>query len=581
MQSVYDKVLGEIATEKDKFDLGDIIKPHSNSGTHASQTRNEQGFEIEAPNSDKEFKGNNQGEFFEQEHTQEDEEFFKGMVSGASSDMPTDFTGQFKFEFEQKVEKVQDDFIIELPKEETGDFQQVIGDITPHKTILENNLISGYNSTISFNRTEKNSPGTRSPKFEWGADSGNFFSFPSSKDEIQQEGSYIQPSQEHDTSTDIIIKPPTPVKSEEIFNFPQEEPIRKRKKIFDDDEPAVIPPSKLDHSQDSWTFDQRPTQSLPTVYNPSSSSIDFNQNFVQKSFDIGKIHEPVHVGRPLDLVSDLESTPERRTGLNLFGFDLKPPPTDQTSQADDLGFSKFEQGWKKQKHNLIDNDDQIIIQNPVIRTNTHQDAVNHKSFYPQTNFQNIEAQQSPYLNPYLSTTNQSFRPPEMPFSHQTGIFLQPRTDHLQSHPPHPQSAGTSWSQSFEAPQRQLPVTSPLDNFDLLSLSIDPVIPPKPAFTASPKRILNPFDEPAEPSPPHHQPPITATHHQPPATTQQPPTPVAERRDDRDGRPPSLNDFRLLQHEVLTFKEHAGKSAMDLSGTLLLKAERGHAVDNGH
>jgi hypothetical protein len=580
LETVYEKVLGELAVNKDKFDLGDILKTPGAGSSQGGQTRPEGGFEIDGPNEDKESNGKKDGQFVDQEQLQEEVEFFKGMLSGSSPDADTGFSGQFKFEFEQKTEKVHDDYVIELPRETHGDPTLNLGDATPHKTVLENNLINSYNATISFDRTEHNSPGTRSPVFKWESDPDHLFQFnnPDSEVQVPESNESHQPPQQ--TVPFMHFEPPKQETSSEGFNFPDINVKKKRAKIFDDEDQAVVPSPIQQNTQENWKFNERPSEGS-RVHSPFQPQVyGFPPQEESHSFNIGE-----NSGLP-GAVSDQKPTevptirqpklPDFSTG----DFDLPPPPTDSSGQVEDNGFGGFELGWKKQKHNFMDNepDSQPYRPPQMIEQPAGSNPVILGPYPPQAEQPNFQT--NPAHNPYIQGPVHVFPHPAM--------FNTPYPVHAhqgpQDYPPspifHPPGSNIGWQPPVEVPQPKQPTFMPLDNFDLLSLEVVPTELIKPQDNTSRKQVVNPFEDSPEKETPSLQPIIDV-----PKQTEIAPKltekPIVEVKKLAPEAPiPSLNNFRVLQQEILTYQEQSGKSTLELTGCLLLKADQGIAVSFG-
>ena len=157
---IYQKVLGELAGPRELFNIGEKWSHRTGSGPAA----------IIASPKDK-GDGTDFGQSKEsltsiraqEEQTQEEEEFFKGMNEGGHTDFgfgQDDGNGgnQFEFNFEEQKKEGHDVMVFEMPIETERNFEFSFPESKSRsKQVLENKLPEQH-STIPFDRTETNSP---------------------------------------------------------------------------------------------------------------------------------------------------------------------------------------------------------------------------------------------------------------------------------------------------------------------------------------------------------------------------------------------------------------------------------------
>lgn len=519
METVYEKVLGELAIDNEKFDLGDILKHQSSSHTGSQHQQEADIFNSGLSDSQIDKRSRKEGEFVEQEQTQEEAEFFQGMISIESSDAQPTIGTDFNFQFESKHIETAKNFEIEPPKEDKTDMSFNFGDTTPHKHVLENNIISSYNSTINFEYSEKNTPGTQSPNFQIRPEPDQFFK----KNQPNEERSRFELQPDH------ISKPPevetTQMKQLSEVQRPEQpkEPLfiipNRNINLFDDDEPDTVVAPPQDNQEEVWDFNKRqespyaPPSALTTPSAPDTSQIVFNFS-----------NPPVEQYRP--------KTPEQ-TVRNPFpaeysidppknDFEFAPPREDKSIHQNDFGFGKFESGWKKQKHNLLDNDPlppQVHHQHPV-QYPRYQETRQANSFVQEA-FTQIP--QTVYYLP--------------PIRHPQPVMMQPIP--------------------FQT-------SKPLDNFDLLSMRVNTTLSSKTPFDEEiPDLERNKQIQP-------EMPPIIIEK----IIVEKPKPKIMDPFVDPEPLKivkPSLNNFKLSQLETLSFREEGGRESCELFGSLSIKA----------
>lgn len=532
MNTVYEKALGELAADNEKFDLGGILKHQGGGEAGTTQLESGELFHSGVSDSHGEKFGKKEGELIEQEQTQEEAEFFQGMMSIDTDTSQPGFSTEFNFQFESKPIEATKDFEIEPPRENQPDMNFNFGDTTPHKQVLDNNLINAYNSTVNFEYTEKNTPGTQSPTFEFGSDPDHFLKQkPGQEDKNRW---VIQPeraSQPPEVEVKQVLQPQEP---ERVTPQPEPRFIIPHRKInlFDDDEndASIVPPTES--PQEVWDFNKKqaspytPPMISSPIAAPEPREITFN--FPRQPVEQFKPpiqEEPV---RENFQVAPLNPQPR-------VEFDFSLPPEDQSNQKDDFGFGKFETGWKKQKHNLLDNDPiqpQVKSYQPVIQP----------AHIPQNQMFPV-ARQDPLPSELLIFSPQQREP------------MQPV-------------------------QRQMPPTMmhmSMPTFDLLSMRGDLVPAGK-----------NPFDEEhgsAKISPPVaiQMPPIVMEIVKEVTPKVLAPTPfeMTESPKPIEVFKPSLNNFRVSQIEALSYREEGKMSSCDLFGGLNIWAVDPKAVNLAH